>query len=84
MSAEDPLEVLARSILEGADVDWDLAVAEAEAGGEAGRIRALREVARVAAFHRDLQREESEEDASDPDSLPVAPPPDSSDREPEP
>jgi hypothetical protein len=83
MSAEDPLEVLARSILEGAEIDWDLAEAEAEMGGEAGRIRALREVARVAAFHRDLQREESEEDAPKPDPLPV-PPPDPSDRVPEP
>jgi hypothetical protein len=83
MSAEDPLEVLARSILEGSKVDWDLAEAEAEAAGEAGRIRALREVERLATFHRDLQREESEEDASEPAPLPV-PPPDPSDREPKP
>jgi hypothetical protein len=81
MNAEDPLESLARSILEGAEVDWDLAEAEAESGGEAGRIRALREVARVAAFHRDLQREEPEEDAPGPEPSPAEQGLDPTDRE---
>jgi hypothetical protein len=57
MSAEDVLEVLARSILEGTAVDWERVEAESESWGGAGRVRALREVARIVAFNLALQRD---------------------------
>jgi len=61
MSAEEPIDVLTRSVLEGALVDWDLA--EEEAKDAVGRVRALRAVARIAAFHRALQRDPDDRDA---------------------
>ena len=64
MSAEDPIEDLARSVLEGAEVDWDRAEAEGDEGA-VGRVRALREVARIVAFHQALQRDGSAEDGSE-------------------
>ena len=60
MSAEDLLEVLARSILEGTEVDWERVEAESESWGGAGRVRALREVARIVAFNLALQRDGAE------------------------
>ena len=66
MSAEDPLEGLAGSILDGTDVDWDLAEAGAEANGGMGRVRALRELARIVAFNRSLQRDGGEPSGEDP------------------
>lgn len=79
MSADDPLEALARSVLEGADIDWDLVEAGAGEDGGAGRVRALRELARIVAFNRALQREESgplAEDGPEPESPgPAAPRP---------
>ena len=65
MSADDPVEDLALSILEGAEVDWERAEADAAASGGIGRIRALREVVRIVAFHRRLQRDGSVEDPPD-------------------
>jgi hypothetical protein len=67
MSAEDPIEALARSVLEGAEVDWDRAEAEVGHEGAVGRVRALREVARIVAFNQALQRDGSAEDGSEPD-----------------
>ena len=62
MNAEDPVEELALSILEGAEIDWERAEADAKASGGIGQIRALQEVVRIVAFHRRLQRDGSVED----------------------
>jgi hypothetical protein len=57
-NAEDrDLDRLAESVASAHDVDWDDAVAQASGGGERSHIEALRDVARVAGFHRALQRE---------------------------
>jgi hypothetical protein len=81
MSAEDPLEVLARSVLEGAEVDWDRAEAEGDEQGAVGRVRALREVARIVAFNQALQRDGSARDGAEPDSPDEGTSPDPEDRE---
>jgi hypothetical protein len=57
MSAEDPLEELAGSILDGSEVDWELAEEDSDGDGSTGRIRALRELERIVELHRALQRD---------------------------
>ena len=57
MSAEDSLERLAGSILDGSEVDWELAEEDSDANGGSGRVRALRDLERIVTLHRALQRE---------------------------
>lgn len=53
MHADDPLDKLAGSVSDGNRIDWD--GVETDTDGEA-QIEALREVARIAEFSRNLQR----------------------------
>lgn len=56
MSAErDPLDEFLQSILDDAPVDWDAALRGASRESRS-RLEALRDVSRIAAFNRDLQR----------------------------
>ncbi len=48
----DPLERLAESVSDGGAVDWD--AVESDGGG--ADVKAMHDVSRIAAFHRDLQR----------------------------
>ena len=64
MSAEDPLEQLAGSILDGSEVDWEQAEEDSDGNGGTGRIRALRELERIVELHRALQRDDPEDDAT--------------------
>src|SRR5437899_8290627 len=50
------LDVLVDSVSDGIAVDWEAADGTAANAPEHGRIRALREVARIAEFNRGLQR----------------------------
>ena len=73
MAADEPIDALTRSVLEGTEVDWPLAEEEAERA--LARVRALRAVAQIAAFHRALQRNLDEEGAPLPESdLRISPP----------
>jgi serine/threonine-protein kinase len=56
MSAEDPLDPLADSVLDGTPVDWDGAETRAAEAGLESSARALHDLARIAAFSRSLQR----------------------------
>lgn len=56
MSAEERLDALAGSVSDGSPVDWGTAEREGEAAGEGSSVRALRDVARIADFSRELQR----------------------------
>lgn len=62
MSAEDPLEQLAGSILDGSEVDWEQAEEDSDGNEGAGRIRALRELERIVELHRALQRDDPEDE----------------------
>ena len=55
MSAEEPLDDIAGSVSDGGNVDWG-AIHGARDPGEKRTIGALREVARIAEFNRELQR----------------------------
>src|SRR5258706_2089307 len=54
---KDPLDALFDSVAGGEPVDWDRAEAGVRDGGHRSQVRALRDVSRLASFHRGLQRE---------------------------
>jgi len=56
MSAEDRLDDLAGSVLDGRPVDWGTAEREGEVNGESSSVRAMRDLARIADLSRELQR----------------------------
>ena len=56
MSAEDRLDDLAGSVSDGRSVDWDGAETRQQADKDLATVRAMKEVARIAAFSRDRQR----------------------------
>jgi hypothetical protein len=65
MSAEDRLEDLAGSVLDGKVVDWNTAEREGRAAGGDSSVRAMRDLARIVDFSKELQRSPSRaEDAS--------------------
>lgn len=55
MCAEDPLEELAGSVLDGSPVDWDLAETRTTGAGEEATLRGLRDLERIAGYSRSLQ-----------------------------
>jgi hypothetical protein len=54
MSADDPLDLLTRSMSDGEPVDWDLVEAPLDLGEDT--LRALKDLERIADFSRRLQR----------------------------
>ena len=53
---DDRLDHLAGSISDGRDVDWSGEEASADVPGQEESVRAMRDVAKIAAFHRAIQR----------------------------
>lgn len=68
MHADDPLDDLASSVSDGTRIDWDRVAADAEDQAE---IRGLRDVERIAAFSRSLQRSGGTDGA--PSDVPAVP-----------
>ena len=56
MSTEDPIDDLSRSVSEGSPVDWDRAESGARSADDRDSLHALRDLERIADYHRRLQR----------------------------
>src|SRR5262245_38925101 len=56
MSPDDRTEALGESVSEGQPVDWGRAEGGAASAGERAKIRGFRDLERIAAYHRRLQR----------------------------
>jgi eukaryotic-like serine/threonine-protein kinase len=67
MSADDPLDDLASSVSDGTRIDWDRVAADPE---DASEVQGLRDLERIAAFSRALQRSGGT-DGAPPDALAV-------------
>jgi len=57
MNADNPLESLARSVLEGTSIDWDLAETRVADTGQVDGIRAMRDIDQIVRHNRTLQRQ---------------------------
>jgi len=56
MKPDDPINDLTRSVSEGQPVDWGKAESGLEGADDQASVRALRDLARIAEYHRRLQR----------------------------
>src|SRR5262245_18817428 len=56
MPADERLDEIADSVSDARPVDWNAAGTRADEAGEQASLQALRDVARIAEFNRDLQR----------------------------
>src|SRR5262245_6871460 len=56
MSTDQPIDDLIQSVTEGTPVDWDRAGSVGQSDDAQSRLQALRDLGRIAEYHRRLQR----------------------------